>query len=77
MFGGGRGRIQLDDVQCTGSELTLSECAHSGVGVHNCRHVNDAGVRCLSGEKCLRNLGSFMHLYMSFQALCLSNEVIN
>ena len=53
MFGGGRGQILLDDVQCTGSELRLSECAHSGVGVHDCRHIKDAGVRCLSGEKYL------------------------
>ena len=40
-------------MQCTGSELRLSECAHSGVGVHNCRHIKDAGVRCLSGERYL------------------------
>ena len=50
-FGGGSGPILLDDVQCTGSELRLSECAHSGVEVHDCSHTEDAGVRCLSGER--------------------------
>ena len=59
-FGGGRGQILLDDVQCTGSELTLSECAHSGVGVHDCTHAEDAGVRCFSGEKCLQDLGEVL-----------------
>ena len=51
-FGGGSGEILLDSVQCTGSEVTLSECAHSGVGDHDCTHAEDAGVRCLSGERC-------------------------
>ena len=64
-FGGGRGQILLDDVHCTGSELRLSECAHSAVGVHNCRHTEDAGVKCLSGEIC-RITGKFVYTFIIF-----------
>ena len=46
-FGSGRGGIFLDYVGCRGTESTLLSCSHSGVGVHNCRHTSDAGVRCL------------------------------
>ena len=38
------GLIHLDDVQCTGRELTLLECAF--IDNHNCLHSEDAGVRC-------------------------------
>ena len=38
--------IFLDDVQCRGTERWLTNCTHPGVGVHNCRHHEDAGVVC-------------------------------
>ncbi|XP_009073597.1 PREDICTED: HHIP-like protein 1, partial [Acanthisitta chloris] len=43
-------RILLDDVQCSGQERTLLECAHADVGVHNCSHEEDAGVECSREE---------------------------
>ena len=49
-FGRGSGGIFLDNVGCTGTESTLLSCSHSGVGVHNCLHTADAGVRC-SGKR--------------------------
>lgn len=42
----GTGRIFLDEVRCLGTELTLFSCPHSPIGVHNCVHSEDAGVRC-------------------------------
>lgn len=45
-FGPGTGTIWLDDVACFGSEATLAECLLSPFGRHNCRHSEDAGVRC-------------------------------
>ena len=34
----------LDDVACSGSEMTLLEC--SATTSHNCGHSEDAGVTC-------------------------------
>jgi deleted-in-malignant-brain-tumors protein 1 len=45
-FTNGAGRILLSDVQCRGTETTLTGCAQHGYGVHACSHDQDAGVRC-------------------------------
>ena len=37
----------MDDVECRGDETNLDDCTHSGVGIHNCDHSEDAGVICL------------------------------
>ena len=49
-FGPGIGIIHLDDVQCNGSESTLANCSHRGVGDHNCHLLEDAGVICSPGN---------------------------
>ena len=36
----------LDDVMCTGTENSLPECSHNGLGAHNCKRDERAGVRC-------------------------------
>ena len=45
-FGLGTGSILLDDVACFGNEQTLAECLASPIGQTNCRHSENAGVRC-------------------------------
>lgn len=45
-FPAGSGSILLDNVGCTGRESKLVNCSHNGIGVHDCSHSEDAGVRC-------------------------------
>ena len=51
-FGRGSGPIWLDDLGCTGSEISLLDCPHGGIGVYasNCGHDDDVGVECPTGE---------------------------
>ena len=49
-FGQGSGPIHLDNVQCSGTEQRLVACPANPVGDHDCRHHEDAGVRCQPGE---------------------------
>ena len=49
-FGQGSGSIWLDNLACSGSEYSLTNCPHNGLGLHNCGHGEDAGVVCSNGE---------------------------
>ena len=37
----------LDEVDCTGDEMLLSDCEHGGLGIHDCHiRFEEAGVIC-------------------------------
>uniref|UniRef100_A0A672HD83 SRCR domain-containing protein n=1 Tax=Salarias fasciatus TaxID=181472 RepID=A0A672HD83_SALFA len=58
-FGAGVGPIWLDNIYCSGNEPSISDCRHSGFGVHNYGHCEDASVICeLEGEVRLANGGN-------------------
>ncbi|XP_066542748.1 macrophage receptor MARCO [Hoplias malabaricus] len=42
----GTGRILLDDLRCTGTERSIFDCPHNGIGIHNCDHTEDVGLSC-------------------------------
>lgn len=42
----GTGNIWLDEVRCTGTERSIFDCPHGGLGTHNCNHGEDVGVSC-------------------------------
>ncbi|XP_053825209.1 LOW QUALITY PROTEIN: deleted in malignant brain tumors 1 protein-like [Vidua macroura] len=48
-FGPGAGPVWLDQVRCSGEELTLDRCERQPWGEHDCGHEEDAGVVC-AGE---------------------------
>lgn len=45
-FGEGQGPIHLDNVRCSGTEMSLGQCPAVGQDGHDCRHSEDAGVIC-------------------------------
>ena len=59
VFSNGSGSILLDELSCAGSESSLLECGHNPVGVHDCSHSEDAGVRC--GGVCVCMFVLWMH----------------
>ena len=50
IFGEGTGPIWLTNVQCTGNEAFLRNCASIFNQATSCTHAQDAGVSCLLGQ---------------------------
>ncbi|XP_060586154.1 uncharacterized protein LOC132741902 [Ruditapes philippinarum] len=45
-FGAGKLPIHLDDVKCTGTEISLPQCPHRSWGLNDCSHDEDVGISC-------------------------------
>lgn len=45
-FGEGHGPIHLDNIECSGMEDSLGQCATPDTRIHSCWHSEDAGVIC-------------------------------
>uniref|UniRef100_A0A8C5TVA1 SRCR domain-containing protein n=1 Tax=Malurus cyaneus samueli TaxID=2593467 RepID=A0A8C5TVA1_9PASS len=56
-FGEGSGPVLLDEVRCTGNELSIEQCPKNSWREHNCGHKEDAGVSCtpLTGTSVINN----------------------
>ena len=44
----GSGPIHMDNVRCTGAEMSLIDCPHSRS--HSCSHHDDAAVQCQTSK---------------------------
>ena len=70
-YGGGRGQIWLDNVECVGTERTIRNCSHRGWGIlYSCSHYEDAGVKCISG-----NVLSLMMMIMQLNIFTYINNL--
>jgi len=47
-YGAGSGRIWLDDVEWNGTERNITDCQHRRWGSHDCGHVQDISIACVS-----------------------------
>ena len=45
-YGKGTIPILLANVSCTGDELSLTNCRHNGIGIHDGRQSSDVAVEC-------------------------------
>ncbi|XP_048365796.1 lysyl oxidase homolog 3 [Sphaerodactylus townsendi] len=45
-MGQGMGPVHMNEVQCAGSEKSLWSCPHKNITQEDCKHSEDAGVRC-------------------------------
>ena len=73
-YGQDSGRIWLDSVDCDGSESAIRKCSHRGWGVHNCSHVEDASVKCITGTNIHECIVCICNKFLIFKKCHLANQ---
>ena len=74
-FGVGIGQIWLDEVACTGNESRLIDCPANPLGLHNCVHDEDAGVRCLHQVAISKLV--YMHLFCISYIILIMHDIVH
>ena len=69
-FGGGSGGIFLDNLGCYGYESRLLDCTRPTIGIHDCDHSADAGVKC-QGREAMHGTNTFPKINFLFHLLQL------
>uniref|UniRef100_A0AAZ3NQ88 SRCR domain-containing protein n=1 Tax=Oncorhynchus tshawytscha TaxID=74940 RepID=A0AAZ3NQ88_ONCTS len=59
-YGEGSGSIWLDDMDCKGTEKSLSSCSFKGWALTDCSHKEDAGVVCARGTDLTSDTAHFL-----------------
>lgn len=59
-YGEGSGSIWLDDMDCKGTEKSLSSCSFKGWALTDCSHKEDAGVVCEKGTDLTSDTAHFL-----------------
>ena len=57
----GWGEIWLDDLNCTGKEISLMTCGMRSPGLQDCNHSEDVAIRC--GKLCFVTCTFLCKLY--------------
>lgn len=74
LYGPGKSKIWLDNLQCNGNESSILECEHEGWGVTDCTNEEDIGVDC-EDDSIGKNIVKFLKsVYIPLHMLC--NECI-
>lgn len=74
-YGGGRGPIWMDDLECYGNETSIQSCTRKPWGVNNCGHDEDVAVSCTPGRRRLYRKGKYCmlgKLHFVYVYLCIA-----
>ena len=63
-------------MSCNGSEPRLLSCPHSGPGVENCSHDEEAGVRCQGNTYIVCALQIIFHASVTIRTIITVYEVV-